>query len=440
MLGRAVVNFRENLPIVDRAQGAYLYDQNGKQYLDGSAGAMTVSIGHGVTEIIDAMQAQAKRVCFTYRTQFDNEPAEELARELTAIAAGDINHAFFVNSGSEATELTMRAALQYWREKGMPSKSKILGRQIGYHGMTMGSLSMSGHAQRRSDYGELLHAFAVAPPVYDFRFPLSGADADNHGAAIWERLLIEEDPQTVAAVIVEPIVGAAGGALTPPIGYLGALREICDRHDVLLIVDEVITGLGRTGKWFAYEHDNIVPDLVACGKGMTSGYTPMGAVLFRDRIVEASHLGSKIAPFGHTFSNNPLSAATSLAVLRYMRRMDILTNVAASGARLEHGLRELTSRYPWMADVRGRGLMWGFEFVTDQHSRSAPDPKRAANVRFVDHCFEAGLIVYPAGIAPFNNAALITPPLNISTDEIDELLRRLETGLRTFGDELLATT
>jgi adenosylmethionine-8-amino-7-oxononanoate aminotransferase len=366
----------------------YIYDKSGRQYLDGCGGAMTVSIGHGVPEVIAAMQEQARSASFVFRSQFTSEAALTLAEELVAIAPGDIKHAFFVNSGSEATELAMRVALQYWRDQGRPNKTRILGRQISYHGMTMGSLTMSGHTARRADYGNLLQQFAVAPPPYEYRFPPEGEDASNHGAGVWDRILREQDPDTVAAVIVEPIVGAAGGALTPPIGYLTALREICDRHDVLLIADEVITGMGRTGRWFACEHDDIVPDMVACGKGLTSGYTPMAAVLFRERLFRSTKSGRKAAPFGHTFSNNPQSAAICLAVLRYMRDNDILSNV-----------------------------------------------RLRANSRFVAHCFAAGLNVYPAGIAPFNNAALLAPPLNIRDVEVDDLLNRLETGLKTFGEE-----
>lgn len=283
----ALLTTSDELPIVDRAEGIYIYDKAGRQYIDGCGGAMAMSIGHGAPEIIEAMQRQARSASFVYRTQFANEAANTLADELCALAPNDINHAFFVNSGSEATELAMRVALQYWRDRGAPTKTRVLGRDLSYHGMTMGALTMSGHSARRADYGSLLQAFAVAPPPYDYRFPQNGPDAGNHGAAVWDRILREQDADRVAAVIVEPIVGAAGGALTPPIGYLSALREICDRHDVLLIADEVITGLGRTGRWFGCEHDDVTPDLIACGKGLTSGYTPMGAVLFRDRVAAA---------------------------------------------------------------------------------------------------------------------------------------------------------
>lgn len=427
-----------SVPVVDRAEGVFIYGRDGRDYLDGSGGAMTVSIGHGVPEVLAAIAAQAAKVCFTYRTHFTSDAAEALADLMAELAPGDIEHCFFVNSGSEATELAMRVAIQYWRDHGRPGKTRILGRELSYHGMTMGSLSMSGHAARRADYGDLLHTFAVAPPPYPYRFPLSGPDAADHGAAVWDRILREQGADKVAAIIVEPVVGAAGGALTPPIGYLKALREICDRHDVLLIADEVITGMGRTGRWFACEHDDVVPDMIATGKGMTSGYTPMGAVLFRGKLFDAAGLGTsgRAAPFGHTFSANPLSAATCLAVVRYLRDHDVLARMAPRAAQLEAGLRALSEKYPWMVDVRGRGLLWGFEFVEDPATRQPIAAARQANTRFVAHCFDAGLIVYGAGIAPYNNAALLAPPLVITADEVDILLARLECGLQGFGREM----
>jgi adenosylmethionine-8-amino-7-oxononanoate aminotransferase len=424
------------LPRVDHAKGVYIYDAAGRDYLDGSGGAMTVSIGHGVREVLDAMHAQAEKVCFTYRTHFANAPAEALAQTLVDLAPEGIDHAFFVNSGSEATELALRTAQQYWRDRGQPGKTHVLGRAISYHGMTLGALSMSGHSARRADYGNLLHTFAVAPPPYPYRFPLSGADAEGHGAMVWDRIIREYGPEKVAAVIVEPVVGAAGGALTPDVGYLRTLREICDRHDVLLISDEVITGMGRTGTWFGCDHDGIAPDMIATGKGMTSGYTPMGAVLFHRRIIETFAATGKTVPFGHTFSANPLSAATCRAVVDYMRKHRVLDNVAARARQLEAGLRRLAARFSWMADVRGRGLLWGFEFVTDPVAKTPPDPALNANTLFTAHCFKAGLIVYTAGIAPLNNATLIAPPLVITEAEMDDLLARLERGLASFGAEM----
>lgn len=429
-------NLGEDYPVVVHGEGVFLYDSEGKQYLDGSGGAMTASIGHGVAEIAQAMQAQAEKVAFSYRTQFTNLPAEELAARLTALAPGDLDWAFFVNSGSEASEFAIRAAVGHWRELGRPQKTKVLGRHSSYHGMTMGALSMSGHPARRPDYGSLLHAFPVAPPAYPYRFAEPGESDDAYAeraAAAFEQAIMAEDPETVAAIIVEPIVGAAGGVLVPPRGYLGRLREICDRRDVLLIADEVITGLGRTGDWFACGQEGIVPDLLLAAKGLSAGYTPMGAVLMREHMVEVIRTHGGVAPFGHTFSGNPVGAATCLAVLDLLERERVLDNVALRGAQLEAGLRALAERYRYMADVRGRGLLWGFEFVLDRGTKQAPDPRLNAAGAFVRECFDEGLIVYPAGIAPLNNAAIISPPLVITESETSLLLERLERGLARMG-------
>src|SRR3954454_17372542 len=421
---------------VARAKGVFVYDDDGRDYLDGSGGAMTVSIGHGVPEVLAAMREQSERVCYTFRTHFGSDAADELAETLVSLAPGDIEHAFFVNSGSEATEMAMRTAVTYWRERGLPSKTHVLGRHASYHGMTMGALSVSGHDARRMEYSDLLHSFDVAPPPTCFRCESNVApiDCPIHGAGVWDRVITDHGADRVAAVIVEPIVGAAGGVLTPPIGYLRQLREICDRHDVLLIADEVITGIGRTGRWFGCEHDGIVPDMISTAKGMSSGYTPMGAVLFRKHVVDALRARQPWAPLGHTFSANPLSAATCLAVVNYMRANDLLSNAVIRGEQLEEGLRLLSSRFPWMADVRGRGLLWGFEFVTDMESRRPIDSALLPSATFVNHCFDAGLIVYPAGFPPYNNAIIVSPPLVITESEMDTLLERLEIALRTFGE------
>jgi len=422
----------QNYPVVAYGNGVFLYDTEGNKYLDGSSGAMTASIGHGVEEVAQTMRAQAERIAFSYRTQFTNKPAEDLARELVALAPDHLNWVFFVNSGSEASEFAIRAALGYWRDRGLPEKTKILGRHTSYHGMTMGALSMSGHPARRPDYGPLLHAFPVAPPVHSYRYARpdeSECEYAERAVADFEQAIRNEDPQTVAAVIVEPIVGAAGGVLVPPDGYLRKLREVCDRLNVLLIVDEVITGVGRTGDWFACEHEGVVPDMLLVGKGLSGGYAPVGAVLMHEHLVETLRAHSGIAPFGHTFSANPLSMATCLTVLRLLQRESVLDNVRQRGAQLARGLRSLAERYHFVDDVRGRGLLWGFEFVTDRQKRETPDPEQQISAAFVDVCFREGLLVYPAGIAPFNNAAIISPPLRITECEIEILLEKLDLAL-----------
>lgn len=419
-------------PTVSHGKGVFLYDTDGKRYLDGSSGAMTASLGHGLRPVVEAMNAQAERVAFSYRTQFTNEPAEALARRLADLAPGDLNWVCFVNSGSEASELAVRAAVTHWRHKAQPGKVKVLGRRNSYHGMTLGALSLSGDAARRPDYGSLLHPFPVAPPAYWYRYAQPGESElayAERAAAEFEHAVLAEGVDTVAAIIVEPIVGAAGGVLVPPPGYLARLREMCDRLGILMIVDEVITGMGRTGAWFASAAEGVVADILLTGKGLSAGYAPVGAVVLRDHLVAAMEASGGLAPFGHTFSGNPLGAAACVAVLDFIDAEDVLENVTTRAEELEAGLHELARRHPAMADVRGRGLLWGFEFVLDQASKQAPDPRHNATALFVDECFARGLIVYPAGIAPLNNATIISPPLTITADEVQQLLGLLDDAL-----------
>lgn len=432
-------NILRNYPQILDGRGVYLRDTEGRLFLDGASGAMTASIGHGRSEIAEAIRDQAATVAFTYRTQFTNGPAEELASRLTAIAPGDLDFAFFVNSGSEAAEYAIRTAVGYWRERGYPTKTKVLGRGTSYHGMTMGALSMSGHDARRPDYSNLLHAFDVAPPAHAWRFAAEGeseADYCHRAIAEFEAAVRAEGLDRVAAVIVEPIVGAAGGVLVPPPRYLNSLRDMCDRLQVLLIADEVITGVGRTGEWFACGSEGVVPDLLMFGKGVSGGYSPIAGVLLRAGIVEAFASGSGSAPFGHTFSGNPLGAATCLAVLDVLERDNVLESVRQRGQQLEAGLMRLASEYPRIADVRGRGLLWGFEFVLEPGSKAAPPAAMNAAGTFVDLCRQHGLIAYPGGIAPYNNAVILCPPLTITDSEIVDMLERLSLALPPMNELL----
>ncbi|MGX9425420.1 MULTISPECIES: aminotransferase family protein [Bradyrhizobium] len=434
-------NLAAHYPKVTRGEGPYLFDSEGRRYFDGSSGAMTANLGHGLREIGDVMAEQAATIAFTFRNQFSNEPAERLAQKLCELAPGDICSAFFVNSGSEASEYAVRMALHYWKECGRPQKTKVLGRITSYHGMTMGALSISGHSGRRPDYGPLLHQFAKVPPAYCYRCPfgLQPEDCATECADAWETEILAQGPDTVAAVIAEPIVGAAGGVLPPPPGYFRRLREICDCHDILLIADEVITGAGRTGAWFASEQEQVVPDIILLAKGLSAGYTPMAAILLRQRIVHAIAEGSSIVPFGHTFSANPLSAAVCLSVLDYVERNDLLRNVRERGEELHAGLLALSQRHPCMVDIRGRGLLWGFELVRDRATRRAFEAEQNAAGMLVSICRDHGLVVYPAGIAPLNNSIIVAPPLIATSDHIAELTARLGDSLFEF-EKVVAQT
>lgn len=427
-------NLAAHYPTAIRGEGAYLFDSEGRRYFDGSSGAMTANLGHGLRGIGEVMAKQAETVAFTFRNQFSNEPAERLAQKLCDLAPGDICRVFFVNSGSEASEYAIRMSLHYWKECGRPNKVKVLGRATSYHGMTMGALSISGHSGRRPDYGSLLHPFANVPPAYCYRCPfgLRPDDCATECAEAWETEILAQGPDTVAAVIAEPIVGAAGGVLPPPPGYFRRLREICDRHDILLIADEVITGAGRTGAWFASEQERVVPDIILLAKGLSAGYTPMAAILLRQKIVKAIADGSSIVPFGHTFSANPLSAAICLFVLDYVEQNDILRNVRERGEELQAALGALSQRHPCMVDVRGRGLLWGFELVRDRATRLPFEARQNAAGALTAICRDRGLVVYPAGIPPFNNAIIVAPPLIVTSDHIAELTDRLGESLFEF--------
>jgi len=326
--------------------------------------------------------------------------------------------------------MAMRTAVQYWRELGKPHKTHVLGRTTSYHGMTLGALSMSGHAARRKDYGDLLHAFNIGPTPVSWERNDDAETLEVERPEDWLQVIEAHGAQKVAALIVEPIIGAAGGVLVPAVGHLRELRRMCDRLDILLIADEIITGLGRTGSWFACDHDGVVPDMIAVGKGLTSGYTPMAALLLHERIVASMRAGSGSAPFGHTFSGNPLSAATSLAVLRYLQEHNLPDKARENAPRFEAGLKSLAARYPSMANVRGRGMLWGFD-LRHPGTGAPPAADQPGTAAFVADCFAAGLVIYPAGIPP-RNAAIVSPPLTITTAEIKELFSRLETGLRRF--------
>ena len=420
-------------------RGVFLYDRTGRRYLDGCSGAIVANIGHGVAEIADAIATQARDLAFVYRTQFTSAPAEALAARLAALAPGDLDYVFFVNSGSEAMEAAVRLALQYWQERGEPGRRHIVSRRVSYHGMTVGALSLSGHAGRRRLLEPLLHTCPVAPPAYCYRCPfgLQRDSCDLACADAIERLIETHGPQNVAAVVVEPVVGASGGAIPAPDGYLSRLRAICDRFGVLLVFDEVMTGLGRTGAWFACEHEGVVPDVLVVGKGLNAGYTPMSAVIARRPLIDVLRRGSGVAPFGHTHSGNPLSAATCLAVLDYVERHGLIAAARERGAELRAGLAALAVAHPIIGDVRGRGLLLGVELVADRTTRTRFRPTLAVAQRVVAAARAEGLVLYPAGVPETGDAVLVAPPLVISSAEVGELLEGFDAALERVEAEVM---
>ncbi|MGD6898477.1 aspartate aminotransferase family protein [Bacillus infantis] len=424
-------------PTIERGRGIYLYDKEGKKYLDACSGAVTANIGHGNEEVIQAMMEQAKKVSFVYRSQFTSDAAENLARKIAEILPGDLNWSFFVNSGSEATETAMKIAIQYWQEKGIRTKTKILSRWVSYHGITLGALSMSGHPGRRARFVPLLEDFPSVHPPYCYRCPY-GLEAPQCGhlcAAELETAIKRIGADRIAAFIAEPVIGAAGGAISPPDGYYKVIKEICEKHDVLFIADEVMTGFGRTGTMLACESWAIQPDIAAFGKGMGAGYAPIAAAVVSDKIMEPIMAGTKSIMSGHTLSANPQSCAVSLAVLEYLEKEQIIPEVVRKGKYLSDHLRRLEKKYSFIGDIRGKGLLLGVELVKDKVSKDPFSRSLMAGQKLVSAAQEQGILLYPAGSGIdgiHGDAVIIAPPLNITMEELDELAALLDRALSEF--------
>ncbi|WP_428908422.1 aspartate aminotransferase family protein [Niallia sp. Krafla_26] len=417
-------------PVIDYGKGVYLYDIEGKQYLDASSGAVTANIGHGVEEVLVAMKEQAEKVSFVYRSQFTSEPAEKLAAKIAGLTQDQLKWSFFVNSGSEATETAMKVAIQHWQEKGIKTKNKILSRWLSYHGITLGALSMSGHSSRRARFVPLLEDFPTIHPPYCYRCPFNKTN-ENCGfpcAHELETTIQRIGADHIAAFIAEPVIGAAGAAITPPTNYFKIIKEICEKYDILLIADEVMTGFGRTGTWFAYEQWDIVPDIVALGKGMGAGYTAIAATLVSERVMEPILNGSNLIMSGHTLSANPQSCATSLAVLEFLEKNQIIPLVFQKSQYLFTELKKLQKQFSFIGNIRGKGLLIGIEFVQNRRTKEPFTQKLFLTQKVIKHAVENGLLLYPAGAGldgVHGDAVIVSPPLTITEKEMDDLIKRL---------------
>lgn len=432
----------KSYPCVSHGKGIYLFDQQGKRYIDGCSGAVTASIGHGVEEIAEAMYEQAKHVSFAYRSHFSSDPVEALGAKLAEWAPDSLNWSFFVNSGSEATETAQKIAIQYWQEKGFDRKNRIISRWMSYHGITMGALSMSGHVLRRKRFAPLLADYPCISAPYPYRRPngLSLEDYALQCANELETAILRLGAENVAAFIAEPVIGASGGAVVPPQGYFQRIREICDKHQVLFIADEVMTGMGRTGKMFGIDHWGVVPDLMALGKGMSAGYTPMAAAMATNEIIDTITHGSGLIMAGHTYSANPQSAATCLAVMKYIEQHQLVEQAAKQGEYLLNELKKLENEFPLIGEARGLGLLCGLEFVRNQHSKEPFPLSHGVSGRVIKSAFEKGLLVYPAvgaleGVG--GDAVIISPPLTITVEEIDQVVALLRAAVADVQAELL---
>lgn len=419
------------LPNVDHAEGIWVFDTDGDKYLDGCSGAMAVNLGHSHPRVVAAMREQAGRVTFTHRGAFASESLVALA-DLLSEATGYAG-VWFVDSGSEAIEAAMQFAIQYHRENDR-DRSWFLSHERSYHGNTLGALSLSGHA-RRTGFGSLALDFSVLPSP----FPTPGAgqqDSPEFAADLLRRAesVIAENAGRLAGVVFEPVGGATLGAAVPDTAYLRGLREICTRYDVLLIADEVMTGLGRTGRMLASEHHDIVPDLVALGKGVAAGYSPTAATLVSGTVLATLESGSGRSPGGHTYGGNPFSAAVARAVFEVIRDEGIVARAEHTGAYLADRLVGLARAHPVIRDVRGKGMLQGIELSpATEDDPSAVIGQRAA--RLAREAMHERLIIYPA-TGGFVDACIVAPPLNATISEIDELIARLDRALTRAAGSL----
>jgi len=414
-----------------RCDGSFIYDADGNEWIDGSSGAIACSVGHAHPVVVKAMLDASEKSSFIYRTQFTNPEAERLSRRLCDKLGYEAS--FFVNSGSEAVETAVRSAQQYWRECGRATKTRVLSRRLSYHGSTIGSLSLSGHWPRRRLAGPL-YGEPTLPTPYPYRANTKDTMA-AYGIACaneLERELQQLGADNVAAFIFEPIVGASGAAIVPPTEYVKRIRDICDRHEILLIADEVLTGLGRTGRWLAMDHFDVKADLVCLGKGLNAGYFPISAVLYSQDIYERILNGSGSFELGHTHSNHPIGAAVGNAVLDVLEEGKLVDRAEWYGAGLKAKLEGICQKHTIVGEIRGKGMLIGIELI-DPTNWNNPFP---ANFKISSTAtkiaFNNGLAIYPAsGFAGVQggDAVIIAPPLNISESATERLIIKFDQTL-----------
>lgn len=429
-------------PTVERAEGISIYTTDGRRFVDGSSGALVVNVGHSNPRVLQAMRGQMEQVTFAYRTHFRSESTEAYASALAALMPGDLDRVFLVSGGSEAVESAVKVARQHAVAVGQPERTKVISAEHSYHGATLGSLAITGHRQRVAPYESMLASMPKVPtPAAYLTSDMSTDDAGRFFAAQLETRIQAEGPATVLAYIFEPVGGAATGALVAPDSYYPAVREICDRYGVLLIFDEVMSGAGRTGRFIAAEHWNVVPDVVALSKGLGAGYVPLGAMVTSTRVL-APIVADGGFVHGHTYAGNPLAAAAGRAILAEIADHDLCTNAATLGTQLLTGLAELADAHGFIGDVRGKGMLTAIELVADRDTMTPLPSDAGAATALAEHCYGHGLIVYPGRSRDGyrGDHVLVGPPLNSTAEEVAEVLDRLAAGLMAFGRSLSAWT
>lgn len=422
-------------PVAMGGEGCWIIDADGKRYLDGSGGAAVSCLGHSDREVTEAVKAQLDQLAFGHTGFFTSAPAEALASLLTDYAPEGLERVYLVSGGSEATEAAIKLARQYFVEKGEPQRGRLIARKQSYHGNTIGALSAGGNEWRRAQFAPLLLDVSHIDPCYDYRWRAEGESPEDYGRRAADALedeILRLGPETVMAFIAEPVVGATLGAVPPAPGYFRRIREICDKYGVLLILDEVMCGMGRTGHLFACEADGVAPDILCVAKGLGAGYQPIGAMLCSGEIYAAIEGGSGFFQHGHTYMGHPAAAAAGLAVLQAITGRGLIPRVREKGAALREKLEAAFGQHPHIGDIRGRGLFQGLELVAERGDKTPFDPSHRLAAKIKAAAFEAGLICYPmSGTIDGRRGdhILLAPPFIIEDSELDELTSRLETAI-----------
>ena len=418
-------------PTAVSGKGIFIRDETGKDYIDASGGAAVSCLGHSHPDVIGAMRAQLDKLEYAHTSFFTSQAAEELADDLVAHAPDGLGHAFFVSGGSEAIEAALKLARQYFVERGEPQRRFLIARRQSYHGVTLGALAVGGREWQRRAFAPLLIETHHVSPVYEYRERRGDETAEAYGERLAEELNAEIEElggANVIAFVAETVVGATMGAVPAVPGYFKRVREICDRHGILLILDEVMCGMGRTGTLHASEQEGVSPDILAIAKGLGGGYAPIGAILLQERIFKTIADGSGAFQHSHTYTGHPLACAAALAVQRVIRRDGLLANVRAQGAHLARRLHERFGNHPFVGNVRGRGLFQGIEIVADRGTKEPFEPQRKMNARIKREAMARGLMVYPMGgtvDGARGDHVLLAPPFIIDSGAIDTIVERL---------------
>ncbi len=434
-------NSKASMPIAVKGDGAYIIDKNGKRYLDGSGGAAVSSLGHSHPKVIKAIQQQVEQLAFAHTGFFSSEPAEELAQFLIDSAPGNMDKVYFTSGGSESVEAALKLARQYYLERGEPQRTKFISRQQSYHGNTLGALGVGGNVWRREPFAPLLAQANHIAPCYAYRGQQVGESEFDYGQRValeLEQKLQALGPENVIAFIVEPVVGATLGVVPSVPGYFKKVREICNQYGILLILDEVMCGMGRTGTLFAYEQEQIVPDMVVMAKGLGAGYQPIGALMVNADIHDTIEQGSGFFQHGHTYIGHPTACAASLAVQQSIVEDELLENVNVQGEYLHNQLTERFADHPNIGDIRGRGLFRGIELVKDRASKEALPVETMLHAKIKAQMMENGLLCYPgAGSVDgkLGHHILIAPAFIVGQSEMDFLAETLEKSV----NQVLAT-